>query len=63
MPKNECICMNCKFYHEHSPKYRCGECRRDPPVVARVMDDRDVLTYWPGVAAKEWCGKFEMKND
>ena len=59
MQKVESICMNCAFYHEHSRKDRRGECRRDPPVVAKVLDDCDVLSYWPGVDASEWCGKFD----
>lgn len=56
-------CKDCRFYHEHSPKSECGDCRRNPPVVVLGPGGEDggqhYDTCWPQVARAGWCGQWE----
>lgn len=48
-------CSKCKFFKTRQGKGREGECRLNPPVV-----DMHLVSVWPEVNNKDWCGKAEL---
>lgn len=55
-------CASCRFW-QHTYTYkesRSGLCRRRPPKVLVVSDERGATeTCWPMTTEHEWCGEHE----
>ena len=58
-------CANCRFFDERPAKEEwkpdTGACRRNPPIARYVqgMGNEAVITLWPRVHVKEWCGEYK----
>ena len=58
-------CNSCRFMQERSDSLTLGKvamvCRRSPPRPTLLVDRQgavQVLTMWPVVSAKDWCGEY-----
>lgn len=63
------FCSECQFFDDKADLLddRDGEgyCRRHTPQVRQQAEGHDVdrTGIWPIVAAWEWCGEFESKEE
>ena len=55
-PVEDC-CFNCIYYLK-----RERECHREPPKVVRNEVD-NIVTRWPLVGGKDWCGEHKRKAE
>ena len=51
----DATCNNCEFFD--SAKLLC---RNSPPVV--IIDNNQPVTFWPTVAATDWCGSWLLNS-
>lgn len=56
-------CGNCRFWKQPpggDPRAGWGQCRRMPPTVPEVSDDKLVhVGVWPHTDVADWCGEWE----
>lgn len=50
-------CKTCKFFEGMDDKI--GRCRRYPPNPF-PMTHEQVISYWPSVQLKQWCGEWKI---
>ena len=57
-------CENCRFFNQEEEGNALGECRRRSPYLLSVEEDENSpIGAWPIVAAEEWCGEFQPKDN
>lgn len=62
-------CRGCRFYSPPGQAASPGQCRKAPPLVlvgqaaglAAGQVRMSFHSYWPPVAADEWCGAWSAK--
>lgn len=54
------VCENCKYYSPYEDGDSIGECRRYPPRIFVIGQDRVKEGCWPDVVNCSWCGEFEQ---
>jgi len=56
-------CDGCRFWRRRDPDDRggdWGECRRMPPTLPPVEDDKLLhVGIWPHTAGDDWCGEWQ----
>lgn len=56
-------CGTCRFWKQPpggDPRAGWGQCRRMPPTVPDVSDDKLVhVGVWPHTDSTDWCGEWE----
>jgi hypothetical protein len=59
-------CADCRFWRRGGANGRdenWGECRRMPPTLPQVDDDKLIhVGLWPHTAADDWCGEWEAAS-
>jgi len=58
MTKN--CCFRCRYW-EPPDEDNPGECRRNPPTIDFVGDEK--RTAWPVTESGDWCGEFDPKKE
>ena len=57
-------CRTCRFWRQRRVQDEAddwGECRRMPPALPEVADERLVgAGVWPFTKAADWCGEWEQ---
>lgn len=62
-PPENTRCNSCRFWRRRRVQDEAddwGECRRMPPALPEVDDERLVVAgVWPFTKAGDWCGEWE----